>query len=275
MISNISAVARHLEDTVRKHLDIAVVGISGGVDSSVVAAISVAALGKENVHLLSMPYDDTDTKTFNARSLELAEKLGAIHHIINIQAACKPIEVALLSAFKGSLDRLTLGNIRPRIRMTLLYGFSGELGFKTGKKARVMGTGHLSEDLVGYDTKGGDALCDLFILSDLLKSEVYQLAHYYNIPESIIKAEPSAGLYPNQTDADELGYTYAELEASTLALFNAIKRGVPDSDLLSCLPEFNGIDPVKVKFVLKRFLANAHKHRAPMTVDIRRAEWFK
>ena len=275
MITNVPAVAAHLEAAVRGFADIAVVGISGGVDSSVVASVCVKALGQESVHLVSMPYDHVDVSTFNARSAELAAKLGGHHHIISIGDSCSAIEREIESALgPAKLDILTYANVRPRVRMNVLYSFSGELGIRSKKRARVLGTGHLSEDLIGYDTKGGDALADLFILSDLVKSEVYQLAKHYGVPESIQDAEPSAGLYRGQTDFQELGFTYDELEPATLALYRAIKRGLDVPELNTSLDEFRGLEQKHVEFVVSRFKTHFHKHRAPLTVDIRRDQWF-
>lgn len=275
MIRNVPAVASFLEDAVRSFTDLAVVGISGGVDSSVVACVCVKALGQNNVHLVSMPYDHVDVTTFNARSAELASKIGGNHHIVSIGDSCSAIEREIEKLFPSQkLDILTYANVRPRIRMNVLYSISGELGLKTKKRARVMGTGHLSEDLIGYDTKGGDALADIFILSDLLKSEVYQLAKHYGVPTSIVEAEPSAGLYRGQTDFQELGFSYDELEPATLALYKALKRGLDVPDLRTDLPEFTGLESRHVEFVVSRFKIHFHKHRAPQTVDSRRVEWF-
>ncbi|RMG41109.1 MAG: NAD(+) synthase [Candidatus Dadabacteria bacterium] len=275
MIKDVQAVAKFLEITVRDFTDVAVVGVSGGVDSSLVACICTAALGPKNVYLVSMPYDKIDTDTFNSRSAELAEVLKANHFVVPIKEACTPIEEELKKVFADKpLDKLTLANIRPRVRMNILYSISAELGYKLKKRVRVMGTGHLSEDIIGYDTKGGDALADIFILSDLVKSEVYQLAEYYPVPESILKAEPSAGLYPGQTDFNELGYTYDQLEAPSLALFKALKRGVPRSKLSPALPEFHGLNPEISSFVIERYKQHYHKHQAPVTVDLRKPAWF-
>lgn len=275
MITDIKAVAAVLEKSVKDFCDIAVVGVSGGVDSSVVASICVRALGTASVYLVSMPYDHVDTSSFNARSKELADQLGAHHFAVSIGESCQALEKEIQNIFPGQkLDILTYANIRPRVRMNVLYSVSGELGAKTKRRVRVMGTGHLSEDLIGYDTKGGDALADLFILSDLVKSEVYQLAAHYNVPRSIVEAEPSAGLYRGQTDFAELGFTYDELEPATLALYRALRRGLDLPDLLATLPEFNGLEKRHVDFVLARFKTHFHKHRAPATVDCRNARSF-
>jgi NAD+ synthase len=236
----------------------------------------VAALGKQNVHLVSMPFDEIDTKTFNARSAELAKRLDAVHHVVSVGEACLAVERGIEATFKTKeLAVLTRANVRPRVRMNVLYSICGELGARTKKRARVMGTGHLSEDLIGYDTKGGDALADIFILSDLVKSEVYQLAEHYKVPRSIIDAEPSAGLYPGQTDFGELGFTYAELEPATLALFSLIQAGKKPDELSTKDTAFKGIEQRHVEFVVGRYKIHFHKHQAPVTVNMRSQDWFR
>lgn len=271
MIKDVPAIALRLEQAVKEFTDLAVVGTSGGVDSSVVASVCVAALGKSNVHLVSMPYDKVDVQTFNARSAELANRLSANHHIVSIGPATCALEDGLKKIFLegGGLDVLTPANIRPRVRMTVLYGICGELGARLKKRVRVMGTGHMSEDLIGYDTKGGDALADIFILSDLTKSEVYQLAEHYGVPKSIIDASPSAGLYAGQTDLEELGFSYAELEPATLALFSLISAGMRPQEINPTLPAFRGLEKRLVEFVCSRYQAHFHKHQAPATVSLR------
>ena len=275
MIVDVPAVAKHLESEVRAFTDLAVVGVSGGIDSSVVASVCVSALGKDNVHLVSMPYGRVDRESFNARSQALAEALGAPHYVVSVGDMSKQMESALEQQFGTQLHQLTRANVRPRVRMNVLYSVTGELGFRTGKRTRVMGTGHLSEDLIGYDTKGGDALCDIFILSDLVKSEVYQLAAHYAVPSSIIDAVPSAGLYQGQTDEQELGHSYAELEPATLALHQLLRDSVPLSDITPAHQVFNDMDPVLVEFVVARYKLNFHKHLAPATVVSRREGWFE
>lgn len=276
MIVDVRAVTDYLEQSVRDFTDVAVVGISGGVDSSVIASICVAAIGKDNVHLISMPYDEVDLASFNARSAELAEKLGSPNHVVSIGGATAALESAIAEVFPvRELDVLTRANTRPRIRMSILYGIAGEFGYQSGRRVRVMGTGHLSEDLIGYDTKGGDALCDIFILSDLVKSEVYQLAKYYQVPSSIVEAVPSAGLYPDQTDEGELGYSYDALELPTLILYGLLREGVDIAEITVEHSAFGDVDRETASFVVQRYKAHSHKHEAPATVSLRRAGWFE
>lgn len=296
MLTNVDGITKKLETAVREFTDVAVVGVSGGVDSAVVASICVAALGADRVFLVSMPYNETDEATFNARSDELAEGLRANHIVVHIGIITDVLLDSLRAAFreKGKaeeqLHRLTCGNSRARVRMSVLYGIAGELSYRfgqqlyspaaeiisppmnPGKRVRVIGTGNASEDLIGYDTKGGDALADLFVIGDLFKSEVYQLAKYYKVPKSIIDAVPSAGLYEGQTDEGELGYTYDQLELALTALHRALRRGVKDEQLSPALEEFRGVELKQANFVITRFLANAHKHRATKVVEIRGSE---
>lgn len=285
MILNAHTLARYLEEQVKAFCDIAVVGISGGVDSATVASIATKALGKEQVYLLSMPYDEIDRATFNSRSKELADFLGCNHLIVPIGEATDKISASLATALgrsPDSLNYLTTGNTRARMRMASLYALASELtnanypvkrGCTTNPmRVRVLGTGNASEDLIGYDTKGGDALADLFPIGELFKAEVYQLAAHYGVPKSILTAPPSAGLYPGQTDADELGFTYDELEPALRAIELALRRGTPDEQINAALPEFAGVSVETATEVVTRFKGNVHKHRAPKVVRVRGTE---
>ncbi|MCC6220578.1 MAG: NAD(+) synthase [Deltaproteobacteria bacterium] len=299
MIAKIDLLASFLEAKLRDFADVAVVGVSGGVDSAVVAAICTEALGQENVYLVSMPYDEIDRQTFNMLSAELAEKLRAHHLVIPIDEPTDAIVHKIEMGFerelltKHELHQLTKGNIRARARMNVLYSIAGELitrfderencestvislkGKSSKRRVRVIGTSNASEELIGYDTKGGDALADLFIIGDLFKSEVYQLAQYYEVLPSIVAAPPSAGLYPGQTDHRELGYSYEELEPALCALYRVIDRGVKDEDINVALMEFAEVDSKVANFVIDRFRANAHKHRAAAVVKVRNTSLVK
>lgn len=275
MIKDIDSVKDYLEKSIKDFTDTAIIGISGGIDSSLVASICVSALGKENVYLVSMPYGKIDNETFNARSSRFAEQLGANHQTFSIKETTDSFTKELQSLFPNTdLNILTHANIRPRVRMNVLYSICAEIGFREKKRARVIGTGHLSEDIIGYDTKGGDALADIFILSDLVKSEVYQLANAYKVPEEIINATPSAGLYEGQTDKDELGYDYSELEEASLALFSLIKDGLKPDQISAENKVFTNINNEYVSFVVGRYKIHFHKHQAPLTVNLRDFDWF-
>jgi len=239
--------------------DVAVLGMSGGADSTLVACLCIEALGANHVISLHMPYSETDIKKFNANSVRIAKKLNMIYiKEINI----KPI----VDSYFIQTDHTTsliVGNTRSRVRANLLYNWAGHLNNIPLKvKARVIGTGNLSEDFIGYDTKGGDALADIFPIGELYKREVYEMLDYYvsvgYIDEDMIDRVPSAGLWDDQTDEKELGYSYNDMEPhirfmkTNYSMMNDIK-----------LEEGSIAD-----FVWKRHLANKHKHEAPKVISL-------
>ena len=172
-----------------------IVGISGGIDSAVTAALMVKEQGKQNVFGVLMPYGNQDT----GDSYKLVMQLDIPSEEVNI----KPI-VDTFSSLK--LDKIALGNVMARVRMTILYAFSNKLNGK------VVGTSNKTEYMIGYFTKWGDGAADIEPIIHLLKEEVYKLAKELNIPQSIIDKAPSAGLWDGQTDEDELGLTYKQID---------------------------------------------------------------
>jgi NAD+ synthase len=262
MIRNCDEMLGYLHDEVRRAADVAVIGMSGGADSSLVAVLCCQALGRDSVYGVSMPYNRTDETTFNAASARLAERLR-IHHLVRPVAAIA--DAICAQAFlreSGEVTALNAGNARSRARMCVLYGLAHTLSsLLPGRRVRVMGTGNLSEDFIGYDTKGGDALADIFPIGQLFKSEVFQLLDHCRdagiIREEDINRVPSAGLQENQTDEGDLGYSYADME-----------RGV--RYCLDNYDDMEGRDLDEITaFVWKRHLAHKHKHEAPAVIRLR------
>ena len=178
----------------------AVVGISGGKDSSVAAALCVEALGKERVIGVLMPQgvqQDIDA------AYALVEHLGIAHYEINIQSAVD----ALLGAMPEQMEvsAQTLQNIPPRVRMTTLYAVA------QSHNGRVVNTCNLSEDWVGYSTRYGDSVGDFSPLSHLTVTEVKQIGHVLGLPRFLVEKTPIDGLC-GKTDEENLGFTYAELD---------------------------------------------------------------
>jgi len=179
----------------------AVVGLSGGMDSSTVTKLCADALGKDRVLALILPERDTnpeDTKD----AVEFAASLDIKYENIDITNSVDTFS----SIFKGGIDKKVLGNIKARCRMVILYCYANV------HDLLVMGTSNKSELLVGYFTKFGDGAADLLPLGDLYKTQVYQLAGSIGIPEKILQKVPSAGLWKGQTDEGELKIGYEELD---------------------------------------------------------------
>jgi len=255
MIKDPAKTVQDICDQIAKFTDIAVIGLSGGADSTLITCLSSIALGKQNVHVVHMPYgvDDFNGNRFNARSLIIANHLEVNSKMVFI----KDTVDALAENF-NDITPLNLGNIKARIRMATLYSSACEISEQhEGEYAvRVIGTGNMSEDFIGYDTKGGDALADVFPIGELYKSEVYQLLDYFveigKINSNMIDRVPSAGLWDGQTDEDELGYTYDEMEPT-------IREHMISGSWYESLVG---------TFVKERHLANKHKHEAPKVFKI-------
>ena len=191
-----------IKDSIKNaHAKGAVVGLSGGIDSAVAAALAVRALGKENVLGLLLPCEST-TSDFEDAML-LVEHLGIRHKVIDLTGTYKQF---LKDNGKEAAGNLTYANIKPRLRMTTLY-FHGSL-----ENALVLGTSNKSELVTGYLTKFGDGGVDIEPLADLLKREVWQLAEYLGLPARLITKTPTAGLLSGQTDEQEMGFSYKELD---------------------------------------------------------------
>ena len=179
----------------------AVIGISGGKDSSVVAALCVEALGKERVIGVLMPngeQPDIDC------SKQLVAYLGIPYFVCNIQKAVDGVLESLQES-GVEISRQTRINLPPRIRMSTLYALS------QSKNGRVANTCNLSEDWVGYSTRYGDAAGDFAPLGKLTVQEVKAIGHHLGIPMNLVEKVPSDGL-TERTDEDNLGFTYAVLD---------------------------------------------------------------
>lgn len=180
----------------------AVIGISGGKDSSICAALLVKALGKDRVVGVLMPDGE---QSDISDSYQLVEHLGLKHYVINIGPATTALKDTLAEQFELTND--TCINIPPRIRMTTLYAVAQSLP----NGGRVANTCNRSEDYIGYSTKYGDAAGDFAILADFTVSEVLQIGDALGIPQNLVRKAPSDGL-SGMTDEDKIGFTYAVLD---------------------------------------------------------------
>ena len=191
-----------------------VVGVSGGVDSAVAAALCARAVEPRRVLGLILPSKNTpaadiDDATALCKSLEVPYRVVSIAPMVDAFSAIPDFEE----------DPLLIGNIMARVRMTVLYYHANKM------RLLVCGTSNRSEYMVGYSTKWGDAAADIQPLLHLYKTEVRELAEELGIPEPIRKKPPSAGLWPGQRDEAELGMDYEELDATLIALEEKGWRG--------------------------------------------------
>ncbi|WP_047487456.1 NAD+ synthase [Terriglobus sp. TAA 43] len=197
------ALAMGIRDYVRKcGFSKVLIGLSGGIDSAVVAALAVDAVGKENVMGIGMPSEYSSSGSVDD-ALALAKNLGIRCEIIAIRETFNAMDKALEPVFAGTPFGLAEENMQARIRGTLLMSVSNKFGHL------VLTTGNKSEMSVGYCTLYGDMVGALAVIGDVWKTKVYQLAHYANrerevIPENTISKPPSAELRPDQKDTDSL-----------------------------------------------------------------------
>jgi len=178
----------------------AVIGLSGGIDSALSAFLAVEALGKENVLGVRMPY-----RTSSEGSLSDAQKVIDQLGIESMTIPITPMVEPLIERFP-EMSQLRKGNIMARQRMIVLYDQS------LARQALVIGTSNKTEALLGYTTLYGDSAAALQPIEDLYKTQIRQLSRALEIPQSVLEKPPSADLWIGQTDEDELGYTYEQVD---------------------------------------------------------------
>ncbi|MCI5997969.1 MAG: NAD(+) synthase [Peptoniphilaceae bacterium] len=176
-----------------------VYGLSGGVDSAVVAGLCKLAFG-DNALAVMMPINSLESDETDARLV--VDKFSLNVEKVDLSNTFSEMK----NVFEKGDNSMAYANIKPRLRMTTLYYYAQLKGYL------VIGTSNKSEFTVGYFTKYGDSGSDLMPLVDFTKKEIYELAKYLEIPDKIIQKPPSAGLFENQTDEDEMGFSYDDLE---------------------------------------------------------------
>ncbi|MBQ9026122.1 MAG: NAD+ synthase [Methanobrevibacter sp.] len=222
-----------------------VVGLSGGIDSTLAAFLACEAVGKENVFGIVMPSTTTPTED-KLHGTTIAQLLGINYKEIAIDSILNEF----LSVTQLEENKLAIGNLKARIRMSIIYFYANS------KNYLVSGTGNRSEILIGYFTKHGDGACDIEPIGDLYKTDVYQLAKYLEVPQEIIDKPPRAGLWNNQTDEDEIGMTYELLDK---ILYKFIEQGIDADSIADQLD----IEVDEVNNIINRVNRNKHKSEVP------------
>lgn len=221
-----------------------VVGLSGGVDSALVARLARDALGPARVLGVLLPDAHVEPSLVEETTAYAAD-LGLAHRQVRIE----PLEAAFGASLPEVADRVTVGNTAARIRMTVLYALARE------QRRLVVGTGNKSELLLGYFTKYGDGGADLLPLGDLYKTEVRTLATQLELPWGFLERAPTAGLWEGQTDEAELGLRYDELDRILYGLEQLL-----DPEEIARRGE---VPIEKVRSVEARIRATRHKRRMP------------
>ena len=228
----------------------AVLGLSGGIDSALVAYLLRDALGADNVLALMMPY-----RSSNPESLLHAKMV-----VEDLKINYKIIEITdMIDAyFKNEAEATMLrkGNKMARERMSILFDYSAK------EEALVIGTSNKTEIFLGYSTQFGDSACAINPIGDLYKSDVWELSKYLKIPEPLIEKKPSADLWEGQTDEQEMGLTYKEADQ---ILYDLLEKNKSEEELKE--KDFN---PDVIKNIIKRMNKSEYKRRMPLIAKVER-----
>ncbi len=224
-----------------------VIGLSGGIDSTIVASLCKSALGADRVLGLIIPTKNTRNEDIH-NAKDIANELNIDTKTINISGLEEHFESFL--NYDKQIDRVAICNLLPRLRMTILYFHANSMN------RLVAGTGNKSELLIGYFTKYGDGGVDILPIGDLYKTQVRQLAEYLGISKKIIWKVPTAGLWENQTDENEIGLKY-ELLDLVLYCLNELKLSISE------LTKELSISINDTKRIIDMMAKNQHKLETP------------
>ncbi len=225
-----------------------VLGLSGGIDSAVVAYLAGRAIDPARIHACLMPYrSSSEDSVSDAR--KVVEDLGIDAETIDITPLVDGFERTT-----GPVDRLRLGNVMARARMTLLYDRSA------AHRALVLGTSNKTELLLGYGTLHGDLASAINPIGDLYKTQVRRLAEHLGVPEPIRAKPPSADLWPDQSDEEDLGFSYAEVDRLLALLVDARASRATAIDA--------GFAPELVDEVTRRIVRSQFKRLPPVIAKI-------
>ena len=228
----------------------AVLGLSGGIDSALVAYLLRDALGKENVLAIMMPYKSSNPDSLNHAKLVIKD-LG-----IN----SKTIEITdMIDAYFKNEEEATslrMGNKMARERMSILFDYSSK------ENALVVGTSNKTEIYLGYSTQFGDSACALNPIGDLYKTNIWDLSRYLKIPNELIEKKPSADLWEGQTDEQEMGLTYKEADQ---VLYRMLEENKTVEEVLA-----EGFNKDLVDNIVKRMNRSEYKRRMPLIAKIKR-----
>jgi NAD+ synthase len=237
-----------LENEVKKtSLSNVVLGLSGGIDSAVVAVLAKEVFGNNLLSVMIPTQYSSQSSIDDAK--ELCEMFDIKYKIQNID----PFVQAYLDSVDNNPSNMDMGNFCARVRMSILYDISAK------QKALVIGTSNKSELLLGYGTIFGDLSSAINPIGDLYKSEIFEFASYLGINKAIIEKKPSADLFEGQSDESDLGYTYEQIDS---ALVEMIDKRVPIAKLKK------NFDNDMIDMLVKRISTNHFKRHMPIIAKI-------
>jgi NAD+ synthase len=222
-----------------------VLGLSGGIDSSVAASLATKALGNQRVIGLILPDKKISEQKDIDDAIDLSKLLDIQYHIIDI-TKIKQKYIDLLP-----VEKIPLGNLTARIRMTLLYYYANFYN------KLVLGTSDKSEMVIGYFTKFGDGASDLLPLADIYKTQVRELGNYLNVPQTILLKKSTPSLWLNQTAENEIGMEYEKID-EILKFLEEYNSAISKKDLGK-----NRFSKKDVEFIQNLISKNLHKRKLP------------
>lgn len=242
-------IVKFIKDTVHQAgFSRVVIGLSGGIDSSVSCVLAAKALGSSNIYVCLLPYGKLNTEgLIDAKSVTVKLNIPS-SNIVLINT--KPLADPIIN-LDPSMDNLRKGNIMVRIRMVLLYDLAKK------NKALVLGTENKTEYLLGYYTRFGDEASDMEPVRELYKTQVRKLASFLKLPQKIIQKAPTAGMWQGQTDEGEFGFTYKEAD-QILCQYIDLKKN--REEIIK-----KGFSKDIVGRVINRLHQNEFKHKLPYT----------
>ncbi len=223
-----------------------VLGLSGGLDSATTLKVAADALGAENVAAIIMPETGLTKSENTTHAKGLCEFMKIEHYLLPINSF-----ILNYATLPWKQNDTAFINNKARVRATILYNFANTFN------ALVLGTSNKSELLLGYGTKHGDLASDIMVLGDLYKSEIFELAEYLGLPQELIDKQPSAELFEGQTDEQELGGSYKEIDTILK------QRDAGEEALIE-----KGMNPMLVRGLFQRMKLNKHKLETAPIIQI-------
>lgn len=246
-------IIRFIKDYAEKcHAKGAIVGLSGGIDSATVAALSALALGKKKVLGLMLP----EKETYNSTDVLHAKLVAKTFGIETEESDITPVLEAFYDSIKvfDPSEKVCKGNIKARARMIYIYYYANKLG------RIVCGSSDKSETMMGYFTKWGDVASDIMPIMDLYKTQVKRLADHLGVPNEIIDKPSTPALWPGQTAEGELGLKYEDLDLILYGLEHFMREAE--------IAEQLNIEKNLVQKVKQKWLDSEHKRRMLLTAKI-------